>query len=1163
MTKRTYNIIENMQKEELTQDPSLVQRPLRPTFSSFLDAKRAYENGNEEVRRCLIDECNIIYECYICRNLFRSLVNFISHKRTFCNRSATYYKSKYADNSSTVIIQPSDTQKEEKSNTATSESRTDVPTVNGSNKNINSVIDRLRRDKLTDKSKSTVLQLESVPNNRHAVYQTLKRGGADSKSIRTEVNEINNIINAKTVVDAEGKQITTRSDVKETTDIKDELKCNVCKIPFTTVTNLQAHIDKVHLAREYKCNHCPQNYSKYSAYLQHMLKDHKEQPHSAAIKKDNKITHSLKREPLQKSKPESNASVGESTAPKNKRQLVKFCNKKAQKLENSKLANEPPDKLDNILQSQEKPAVVCSTSVSNNKIDEANSESIIKTETETETDIESLNEMFANLVKKTFEPGLQTISLDNMELLESESTSGSTQVDIKEEVKSPIPDSDTVNQNSDAIDVVKTKIKIEAASPENTSNASHNDIPSIEVNNTVNEVQDLSVTSGMDKELHKEEKAEKPVAPVIDTIKPESTNQQVTRRKSRCSPDEKFVRCRCKLCHKEFSALSNLRRHISMYHYGANKFGCTLCNYRAFRRYDIVNHLGFVHKMTGDREAMAVEYVSVHEVHYTRDDVDGDILLLNDEIKKSCTESKEIKTNDKRNKRKSSASTTPEKPVPHIECKRKRKKLKRSHSQHTADFSESPSKSPQKRPMRNRVKPENKDFVYDMPSISKSYEQSTDRVPKRRHTVGNSEEDLTVQRPKLDKKHNNTKVKICYDTETLKGAAYRIAWSKTKAALAKAGTPPKLPAARPQIRPRLISTLYNQPQSVAIIDNTELELRRKTLLDDSYVRNFAEKCDDFRIRPCLEGDHSTVDTLLQKMDCTILNKAKQNLNDSFRLDANIQLSSPTAPVKKESPLENRIVDTLLQRIDPSIQQNSNKVVQNTNEPVKRNFIPQIAAHITQKKMGQLNSHEALLQKSVQQNIIHESMPKGFEKDDIPTTSSAALKSESVEEKRRSDIFLPKTESSSRPNKMKLSTNDFTKQLYNVNNNCPDTSSKALSKAAEWQRKYDKMSLKMDALVPPTTSRSNQSSKHSSRREYNVHVGHGSSSSSSKRVNSVDRISTLPLINANGERIFDSGIVLPKSTNSSPMSKKGVTIFEKITDKKSKHRDSWLRTVLDE
>jgi hypothetical protein len=37
-----------------------------------------------QVKQLLNHECDLIYECKVCKSLFRSLLNFISHKRIYC-----------------------------------------------------------------------------------------------------------------------------------------------------------------------------------------------------------------------------------------------------------------------------------------------------------------------------------------------------------------------------------------------------------------------------------------------------------------------------------------------------------------------------------------------------------------------------------------------------------------------------------------------------------------------------------------------------------------------------------------------------------------------------------------------------------------------------------------------------------------------------------------------------------------------------------------------------------------------------------------------------------------------------------------------------------------------------------------------------------------------
>uniref|UniRef100_A0A915J7N3 Uncharacterized protein n=1 Tax=Romanomermis culicivorax TaxID=13658 RepID=A0A915J7N3_ROMCU len=54
-------------------------------FQHFLNT---YTKGTVEVKNLLSYECDFILECRICRNFFRSLPNFIIHKRAYCKESA-------------------------------------------------------------------------------------------------------------------------------------------------------------------------------------------------------------------------------------------------------------------------------------------------------------------------------------------------------------------------------------------------------------------------------------------------------------------------------------------------------------------------------------------------------------------------------------------------------------------------------------------------------------------------------------------------------------------------------------------------------------------------------------------------------------------------------------------------------------------------------------------------------------------------------------------------------------------------------------------------------------------------------------------------------------------------------------------------------------------
>lgn len=75
-TKETSNVI--------TPDLSALRKPIDISVSRLSQVSKLLESGSDEVKAILAYECDIVYECRVCRSLFRSLVNFISHKRVYC-----------------------------------------------------------------------------------------------------------------------------------------------------------------------------------------------------------------------------------------------------------------------------------------------------------------------------------------------------------------------------------------------------------------------------------------------------------------------------------------------------------------------------------------------------------------------------------------------------------------------------------------------------------------------------------------------------------------------------------------------------------------------------------------------------------------------------------------------------------------------------------------------------------------------------------------------------------------------------------------------------------------------------------------------------------------------------------------------------------------------
>lgn len=65
-------------------DTSVLKPSIKTSVSGIRQAISALESGTREVRGYLLNEVNIIYECKVCFNMFRSVANLTAHKRSYC-----------------------------------------------------------------------------------------------------------------------------------------------------------------------------------------------------------------------------------------------------------------------------------------------------------------------------------------------------------------------------------------------------------------------------------------------------------------------------------------------------------------------------------------------------------------------------------------------------------------------------------------------------------------------------------------------------------------------------------------------------------------------------------------------------------------------------------------------------------------------------------------------------------------------------------------------------------------------------------------------------------------------------------------------------------------------------------------------------------------------
>ncbi|XP_020811341.1 zinc finger protein 800 [Drosophila serrata] len=875
------------QMDHNSDDISLLQRPLRTAHTGFEEARRAYEDGTSEVRQLLSLECSLIYECKVCRNMFRSLANFISHKRVFCCVSARSANGNgYTDQNSTMIIQtgsgpsPQDIEHMLRSrSTGCSPVPREARPIRGGGgmRDLSGVIERLRREKApaqARRSSPTVLQLESVPTSSHAVYQTIKVDQEDS--IRTELDEVHRMLNpAETVVGPDGKALTTikmerqaGSDSGENGDqsISDEAEtsifCEICNLTFQTHKTLELHIQKHHSSSSFvfQCPACSLTFLQAAAVIRHLSKDHKKPTRRIRMMRNTILKRRVQQGDVQNKGPcrelkrlqLSDDVVGYVPEPLNasgeQRKIMSLCIYCEKSFERRAALST------HLLNCRAKQEALAKPAPSVKKLKTKSNDSSLDAADEDPAasmdlpkskpaEVSTLHDMFAGLPEPndSFGPGLHTVSLDKLQL------------------------------------------------------ANESDSASDEASNSDDE--------------HEQEPDHEPgVAP--DSIA-DAEDAKGKIKKKRNVPVEKQLRCRCKICHKQFNALGNLRRHISMFHYRARRFGCNLCDYRAFRRYDIVNHLGFTHKIEGDRDQLTEQYVSTHECEYSRDDVDGDIILLDKEEEASAVEADQkppIKTYERRLKRvkaetestgdvrpisptaeiKEEPGLEPLEPIPTPAPSKKRRKSRTQISPDSGDQ--------EKRPIRKRVKAVNKDFVYDLVAFKQdaSGQQTPAGVPVesmraklRRQPTGNSDE-------------NKPKQWAAYITEAKKplilGITRRIMLELVGQGRAVSATLPELPSERPQIRPRLISHTRSdsgqQQQNPNVVETVPTPAPET----ESFIEKIAK-------RTAAAGkDNATISNLWNKVNIAIAQQQQQEHEQQLKKEREReQQALEKKPEEEEAP----------------------------------------------------------------------------------------------------------------------------------------------------------------------------------------------------------------------------------------------------------------------
>lgn len=316
-------------------DLSQLRKPIDISVSSLLEVTKLLDIGSEEVKIILAYECDVVYECRICRSLFRSLANFISHKRVYCiekfnvTRSGAICNDKILNKiPAETVIPHQESAEDDKSRETDNNIRILRSQVvrKASKKDLTSVVDMLQRKRFEDinenlskpsseleKSNSEVssqaslgsegdqtkqqVLLEAIDSTKTAVYQTVTEPTTvhTEDLMKAQIVELQHMAERSTVIlNPDGRSMDVsqleKSDsplqlygsdeeegVSADTQCIQDLVCSVCNAKFATRKTLTYHMKSLHVSYRtcYPCPCCSSTFANTWSVYRHLFKVHR------------------------------------------------------------------------------------------------------------------------------------------------------------------------------------------------------------------------------------------------------------------------------------------------------------------------------------------------------------------------------------------------------------------------------------------------------------------------------------------------------------------------------------------------------------------------------------------------------------------------------------------------------------------------------------------------------------------------------------------------------------------------------------------------------------------------------------------------------------------------------------------------------------------------
>ncbi|XP_067122650.1 zinc finger protein 800-like [Centruroides vittatus] len=248
-------------------DHSCLQPPLLTGLQNISQILKCLKDGTSEVKHLILKGCNIIYECKLCCSLYRSLANFLAHKRYYCKgKNIEIISNSKLQNSDSKLTQ---TEYEEKD-------KENFPVVNV-NESLK-VVNRNKSPELHDVKAN--LEDKLVKNDISQISNNVSEFSDNSDKTQTveenKNNQQNNIVSsakitALSTMKSRAKRLSSRTDCNLQT-----LTCLTCDTKYTSIKTLYLHMITIHSNKRpyYPCPFCNTSFVQMWGVTRHLTSVH-------------------------------------------------------------------------------------------------------------------------------------------------------------------------------------------------------------------------------------------------------------------------------------------------------------------------------------------------------------------------------------------------------------------------------------------------------------------------------------------------------------------------------------------------------------------------------------------------------------------------------------------------------------------------------------------------------------------------------------------------------------------------------------------------------------------------------------------------------------------------------------------------------------------------